>query len=159
MLKINLKELVEQMDFMHDEWSYFVKKTTGKIISVQDRYLSSADDTEEELAIEILKWERDEIKVAEDILRNFGDYIPLPDKYLWDEYSIMEKFSENFPDGHISECLCISISGKGAFRRFKDTINRHGIAEKWYLFKETALTEFAKKWCKENELEWTEDTK
>jgi hypothetical protein len=39
MNKVNLKDLAEEMDFMLDEWSHFVNRKTGEIISIEDRYL------------------------------------------------------------------------------------------------------------------------
>jgi ornithine cyclodeaminase/alanine dehydrogenase-like protein (mu-crystallin family) len=87
---LSLKNLVEQMQMLTDEWSQFVN-SSGEI----------------------------------------------------GEYSIMEEFSENYPDAHIRDCLCIAISGKGAFRRFKDTVIRFGIQTEWYAYRDAAFLEFA----------------
>jgi len=56
-------------------------------------------------------------------------------------------------DGRLHADLPRAISGRGAFRYFKDTIHRYGVAEKWYAFKEEALKEIAREWCKDNGLE------
>jgi len=42
--------------------------------------------------------------------------------------------------------LLAAISGRGAFRRFKDVIHRHGVQEAWYAFRTTALEEDAAMW-------------
>jgi len=55
--KVNLKELAGQMDCMMDEWSYFVNRRTGEVISVEDRHLGFAEDPDE-IPERIAAWER-----------------------------------------------------------------------------------------------------
>ena len=152
MKKVNLKELAEQMDFMLDEWSYYLDKSTGEIISIDDRYLGIAEDEDEESAHNLAEWEQNEVKQAVDIINRWQDMIHFPDKRELGEYEMMEEFSENFADAHIRDCLCIAIDGSGAFRRFKNTISRFGIEEQWYAHKDQAMLEFAKQWCEENDI-------
>lgn len=51
--------------------------------------------------------------------------IGLPSKYYIDEHEMMEEFIETVEDVKIYNNLQLSISGKGTFRRFKDTCNRY----------------------------------
>lgn len=152
MKKISLKELAEQMDFMMDEWSYFIDKSTGEIISIDDRHLAIAENPDDEPTFKLAEWEYDEVRKAEAVLEKWQDMLPFPDKRDLDEYGMMEEFSENYPDAHIRDCLCIAIDGSGAFRRFKNTINRFDIEDQWYAYKDQAVLKFAEKWCKENEI-------
>ncbi|GFH41994.1 hypothetical protein Hs30E_05450 [Lactococcus hodotermopsidis] len=50
--------------------------------------------------------------------------------------------------------LFYEISGRGAFRHFKDKVNLLGIEEKWYAFRDQAYREIAIQWCKENHLSY-----
>lgn len=59
------------------------------------------------------------------------------------EYGMMEDFSEAYPDEHVCDCLCVAISGRGAFRRVQDTLIRFGAAERWYAFRDAKMLEFA----------------
>ena len=61
--KVNLKELAEQMDAMMNEWSYFVNKDTGEIITISNEYLAYAEEPEDTPA-HLLDWEREEIRQA-----------------------------------------------------------------------------------------------
>ena len=54
----------------------------------------------------------------------------------------------------MSEILFQSIKGKGAFRRFKNTLERFALVDQWYEFKEKKLREFVEFWCEENEIEF-----
>jgi hypothetical protein len=148
--KVNLKELSEEMDSMLDEWSYYLDKASGKTVSVDDRYLSIAEDGDEDAVRGLSDWERDEVKLAADIIERGEDMLPLPDKRELGQYGMMEEFSENYPDARIRECLCTAIDGSGAFRRFKNAVRRFGIEEEWYAHRDKAMLEFARKWCEEN---------
>ena len=152
MKKVNLKELAEQMDFMLDEWRYYLDRSTGEIISIDERYLGIAEDEDEESVLRLTEWEQDEVKQATDIINRWQDMLHFPDKRELGEYATMEEFSEGFADAHIRDCLCIAIDGSGAFRRFKNTINRFGIEDQWYTYKDQAMLEFARKWCEENNI-------
>jgi hypothetical protein len=144
--KVNLKELAEQMDFMMDEWSYFVNKRTGEIISVEDRHLGFAEDPDK-IPESIAAWERDAIDQAVKLLENWDDLLCFPGKYNLNEYGMMEDFIRTVKDPHIRHCLDIAIEGRGAFRRFKDTAERFGAIDDWFDFKEKKLIADSKEWC------------
>jgi hypothetical protein len=71
------------------------------------------------------------------------DYIPLPSKFEIHEWSIMERFAQSLTNAAISDELHATLHGRGAFRRFKDSVHRLGIADEWYRFREAALEEIA----------------
>lgn len=150
--KISLKELAEQMDFMLDEWSYYLDKSNGKIVSIDDRYLGIAEDGEEVEIRRLADWEQDEVKQAIDIIDRWQDMLHFPSKRDLGEYEMMEEFSGEYPDAHIRDCLCIAIDGSGAFRRFKNALRRFDIEDQWHEYKNQAMLEFAQKWCEENEI-------
>jgi len=156
MAKIDLKELAEQLDFMFDGWSYFVNRKTGEIISIDDTHLGIAEELDEsdEIPDEFSEWESDAIEQARELLDNWDDMIRLPSKEELREYDMMEDFTESVKDAHIRDCLEISIQGRGAFRRFKDTAIRFGVIDSWYEFKSQALMEYAKEWCEMHDLEF-----
>lgn len=84
------------------------------------------------------------------------DYLPLPTKFDIHEYSIMERFCRSREDDEMRDDLCDAIRGRGAFRRFKDSIHEHGIADDWYKYRDEALREIAIEWCEENGIPYTE---
>lgn len=69
----------------------------------------------------------------------------------------MKDFCLSLDDGEISESLSNAIHGKGAFRYFKDSIHRYGIADQWYKFRDAVIKEIAIEWCEANNIEYTED--
>lgn len=88
----------------------------------------------------------------DEIEDNFDKYLCLPTQYEIDEYSIMEEFAYQYPDSQISNTLKGSLYGKGAFRRFKDTLWRLGIREEWYTYRTNKYRKIAENWCVKNGL-------
>ncbi len=62
----------------------------------------------------------------------------------------MEDFCYSFDDQRIRGDLLDKITGRGAFRRFKDVIHFLGIEDEWYRFREDALRRIARDWLEEN---------
>lgn len=154
MNKVNLRELAGQFDMIMDDWRYFVNRRTGEIVSVNQEYLGIAEEAEDADIANLQEWEQEEVREARELLEKWDDLVPFPDKYELNEYEMMEDFIETVKDEHIRDCLSIAINGRGAFRRFKDTVNRFGVETAWYDFKEQALLAFARDWCENNELKY-----
>jgi hypothetical protein len=74
-------------------------------------------------------------------------YLQLPDRFAIHAYQIMERFCLSVEDADIRGDLCDAIRGRGAFRRFKDSVQAYGIAAAWYRYRDTALREIAVAWC------------
>lgn len=64
----------------------------------------------------------------------------------------MEDFIDEIDNEEIKDELYESIRGKGAFRRFKDTIYNLNVKNSWYDFKAHALKKIAIEWCEENDI-------
>ena len=81
-------------------------------------------------------------------------FLPFPTKYENHEYSIMESFVDYLPPGKIKSELSGAIRGKGAFRRFKQSIRFHGIDQLWYDYQANAYRDLAERWCRDNGLDY-----
>ena len=81
-----------------------------------------------------------------------GDYIRLPTQYEIHEYEMMEDFTEQYPDKKTEIALLNALHGRGAFRRFKDTLIYLGIREEWFTFRNREYREVAERWCMDNRL-------
>ncbi len=98
------------------------------------------------------------VKYDDDIDEEMGDNcIMLPSVYQINEYSIMRQFIETIEDVTLYNQLIISIQGKGAFRRFKDTCINYNIIDKWYKFKEKEYKKIAINWCLGNDIKYIDD--
>lgn len=75
------------------------------------------------------------------------NFFALPTHYDIDEYSMMEHFTFSLNDERHKENLSIALQGKGAFRRFKDTVIYLGIVDNWYQYRDKQYKEFILEWC------------
>ncbi|AEF94660.1 hypothetical protein Desca_1813 [Desulfotomaculum nigrificans CO-1-SRB] len=157
MKSVKLNDIVEKLDFYMDGWKLYYNKRTGKFVEIQEEYLRVAEELDEEDIVGYRDWEQEVIKEAIDIIENWDDYIKLLDKYEVDEYRIMENFCYSIEDERLSNKLCNAISGRGAFRRFKDAIIRYNLEDSWYSYKHKALCEVAKDWCEANDIPFVEE--
>jgi len=83
-------------------------------------------------------------------------FIPLPSKYDLNDYEIMEDFSVSVDDPAKRNILLTAISGKGAFRLFRHSIEKLGAEDEWYAFKNAAYREIAREWCVKHGLKYSE---
>ena len=136
MKKIDLKDVAEEFEMISSDTSLFYNKTTGEFNFYCDFYGAENEDYE--------KFEEE-------------DWIAAPDQQDINEYRIMEDFIETITNPRKNELLSVAIEGKGAFRRFKDTLHRVDLTDEWYDFKHKAFVEIAREWCKENDIEYIGD--
>lgn len=155
---VKLSDIIDSISFQTDEASYYLNRETGDVIFVTDQEFGAAEEENDSLK-ELYGLEDEQIAIANDILADDlqQKYIPLPGKFDIHEYGIIEQFCLSIGDKDISDSLCRTIKGRGAFRRFKDAIYQHGVAGDWYEYRDNAMKSIAMDWCKENAIEYTED--
>lgn len=78
-------------------------------------------------------------------------------RYEIDEYHIMEDFCSSLEDEGLKEDLLYAIEGRGAFRRFRDSIHRRGIEKDWYQYRDGRLEEIAIDWLEAKGIPFTRD--
>ena len=151
--QVKLKDLIEGLEFLTEEGSSSLNTTTGEVVYVTTEELGAA---EEEAPLEDFpEWQHDAIRIAGEILAT-DHYLPLPDRFEINEYQIMERFCLSVDNEDMRDDLCDALRGRGAFRRFKDRIQAHGIAEAWFRYRDAALREIAMAWCEAHGLQYTQ---
>jgi hypothetical protein len=152
-MPVKISDLIDEMDLQFDETFHYLNKETGAFVMVSAEILSIAEESDEDDDFSgYPDWQKEEILGAIDIIDNWDKYVELPSKYEINEYNIMEEFCLSLNDEQIGDRLLSAIRGKGAFRRFKDSIIRLGLGEKWYGFHWEALQEIAVEWCEDNDI-------
>ncbi|MFZ2301127.1 MAG: UPF0158 family protein [Gallionella sp.] len=91
---------------------------------------------------------------ARAFLNHEDDYIPLPSKYEFLEYNVMEEFIHSLPIEAQRDELLFLIKGKGAFARFKHGLERFLLLDEWYKYRDQALSALAEDWCRDNGIEF-----
>lgn len=156
-IKVNLDDIITGMELQMDEMSSYLNKETGEVSTVMEqefRYVEEEDDS----LISLYGLVEEGIEKARDILMDDEGikYIALPSKFEINEWEIMKQFCLSVDDKNISQSLMDAIHGRGAFRYFKDSIQRYGIDDQWYKFRGDAIKKIAIEWCETNDIEYTE---
>ena len=133
---INLDIIVEALEMTDNETEFFFdreKNDTVMLSQYSDDYQQVSDMIDED----------------ED-----DRFIRLPSQREINEYGMMEEFVSNVRNDSQRAALEIALSGRGAFRRFKDTVIRFGIEKNWYAFRDKEYLRVAREWCVENDVEY-----
>ena len=123
---LDLNEAAESFEMINSDNQLFYNIETGEFDVYIDPIFSGIEDDE---------------KFEEDY------WVTAPNQRDLDEYRIMEDFAESVSDLRKNELLYVALQGRGAFRRFKDTLYLVELVDEWYAFKHRAFVEIAKEWC------------
>lgn len=153
---VSLKDIVQEMQIISETMTIYFQRSTGKFLVVTDEYICAAES--DAPLDDCPEWEQIIIRETAEFLgcEYNGDNVPLPSRYDIHEYAIMERFCFTVDNPKITNDLCRCLSGKRAFRRFKDALLRHGIEKNWYAYKDVAYKEIAREWCEEHAISWRE---
>ena len=142
-ITIPLKLVTDAIEMTVDEWNQYLDIETMEVVSLPEDLYDEEDQEMAELVDE--GWNT--------------RFFALPSKYDIHEYSIMESFIWDLPEGQMQDYLANAIRGRGAFRRFKDGIQRYGIEQTWYAYQEEAYRRIAREWCEDHDFLYKEDRK
>ena len=149
-MTVYIEDLINAIDWSDDA---VVNTKTGAILMLGDqaesmiRRFETSDRSNPDVMFEGLGWRDDELA---NYVLNEDDYIALPSQYDVHEYHLMERFIERVENEEKRDTLWMAIDGKGAFRRFENTLDRYGMLNDWWNFKEQHILEMAKAWCAKN---------
>jgi len=119
-MKVNLLDVIDAIDTINEDETYFY--------SIQDEEIVyTLDDGEDE-----------------------EFFIPLPTKQEVNDYQNMVNFTETIEDDKKRDWFENAIHGKGAFRRFRATLERFGMETEWYDYLEACHRELAIEWCEQH---------
>ena len=134
-MKVKLSDIIDAIEMANQYSESFLDRKTGEIVWISE--MARTSDEQEE---------------AYEQLDEHGFY-RLPSTFDIREYDMMEEFIYSLPEP-LQNKLEQVIRGKGAFRRFKNTIRYLGIEDEWYQYQASEYKRKAIEWCEENELEY-----
>jgi hypothetical protein len=144
---VSLHDVVTEMDVFSDEHTAYINRRTGELITVTHEELALAEDPD--AAQEAPQWQQDLLLKAREVIES-EDFLPLPSKFEMHEWAIMERFARSVSDPAENDELLDALHGRGAFRRFKDALQRLELTEEWYRHREAALEEIAAEFLEAN---------
>lgn len=138
-MKVKLETVIEAIEMADDTSRGFLNLDTMEIVWLNDYFDSKENE-----------------RLSEEIDNHFDRYLALPTQWDVHEYSIMEDFIDSLEDAVTQNKLYRAIRGRGAFRRFKDTVYYLGIEKEWFKYRDEAIENIARRWCNENKIDYEE---
>jgi hypothetical protein len=135
------------MDLPSDDWTAYINRRTGELVTATDEDESAIED--ETSDDDLPKWQAEHLLRVREALAS-EDFLPLPSKFDINEYSIMERFCRQVTNAKARASLLQAIQGSGAFRRFRALAQKCGLIDEWHAFRDSALEEFAADWLDVN---------
>jgi uncharacterized protein len=167
-LRINFDEVQKAMeDISRDSFDYYLNLKTGEVMTFSEEILNEirsrlypddSDEIEDNIEYMELDWEpelpgwmEDEIELVLDILLDEnGQYVRIPERKSSLAFTSMAAFAGTVEDPALAEELLHCLDGKGAFRKFKDTLmNRPRERKKWHGYNAKAMREEITEWLSE----------
>ncbi|MCP5040463.1 MAG: hypothetical protein GY944_05490 [bacterium] len=139
---VSLEDIVGAMDLPNQEWESFLDPELGEIITVTEDDRSALEDPEPDL---LPDWQRELLPKIRKAVES-DSCVRLPTSFDIHEWSIMERFSHTVGDTSAQGELLESIHRSGAFRAFRRTLDRLGLREQWYAYRQAGLEQIARDW-------------
>ena len=137
-MKVNLKVVIECIEFENENLNHFYNKNTGIII-----YKESSED-----------WERELIEYLYDLENNPQDYIKLPKTDEINELNMMIDFCNSFSDFSIHDIINKNINDIKKIIEMKKIIQVKNLLSEWYDYREQSEKQIAIDWCNHNNIEY-----
>jgi hypothetical protein len=139
-LPVDLQAVIDEMDVLSDELTAYINRKTGELFTVTEEDVLSLEAKGN--GLDVPEWQAEILPKIKEVLES-EDFFELPDKFEIHEYSIMEQFCLGVANARLRDALSDAIRGRGAFRRFKDLMHRHGFADDWYAYRNAAFGKIA----------------
>ena len=150
-MKVNLNDVVECIEFEGELLTHYYNKKTGIIIYIEDSRTATYKSEDINNIENFEEWERELINSLYDFKKNPDDYIQLPTHDDIDEHGMMIEFSNKIED---SEVRNIILANENSVRELRNAIEKAGLTNQWYDYRESVERDLAIKWCNDNNIEY-----
>lgn len=151
---VSLRGVVGELEDLASECTIYMNRDTGEFYLIADELAEMVDD--DDGAGELLGWAGDEAPMVREVLDS-DVWLALPSSFDVHEWAIMDEYGRSLEDPALRDEIGDAIRGRGAFRMFRATVERHGLREGWERFRTQALTSIAEAWLEENGIAYAHD--
>jgi len=170
-LNVDLGELIYAFDDASWEMSHYLDLETGQVVMITqetrwelERIYEEEYDPDAEQPFDLAEvlrqrdlpeWRQQALLEADRVEAEYHSrYIGVPDADSHEGYRDMEAFIATVEDARLQDRLWRAISGRGAFRYFKDVLADHPRErERWFAFKDAQLDERVLDWLESEGIE------
>lgn len=145
---LSLRDIVDAIESQSNEGAAYLNPETGEIVQVSEDELALVEEgaADEDLP----QWQREAMPKIREALES-DRFLVLPDRFEVHEWAIMERFSQQ-QNPHARQTLLDAVRGSGAFRHFRGAVERLGLLDAWYRYRNDAIEQTARDWLEEHKL-------
>lgn len=149
MRKINLEDIVNELELISDDGNSFFDKSTGQLFHISTRELEYAESGKE-INPFLYKWQIEKINTVREMLKS-NQYIQLPTKNEINEHGLMINFLRNYPNQKLKdEVANLEQDNNINYWQLRNVILQYNIGDEWYRYKREAFKKIAIDWCDKN---------
>ena len=137
-IPVRLKDVLDAIEPLSDQWTAYLHRRHGEIVGFTEEEALMAEEDDDEDAPD---WIRDQLPRIREAATS-DDYIRLPGVFEFNEHAVVRDFCFGQDDG-VRQALLDAFRGRGAFRRFKDTVQQLDLDGRWYAHRDQALQTLA----------------
>ena len=170
-VKVDLSELEFVFEDASPEAAHYLDLETGQVVRTTGEIRREMEDIHAQMYGEgdeptmsfeealqqrdLPDWMKDELRVADQIEIGYGKrFICVPEADSHEGYRDMEDFVDTLQGRGLQERLWQAIRGRGAFRRFKDTLLKHAQErERWFEFRDARQRQRVLDWLESEGIE------
>jgi len=141
-LPVPIELVVDELEMLEQGMLTYVHRKTGELVTFTEEMLDLAHREDDEVFEDEWGEEHSPDQLRE--ILDSADWVALPDAFAIHEWEIMRAFAGTLEDTRRSEELQGALQGKGAFRAFKDIVNRYGLQDPWLDYKRQAFEKIAR---------------
>jgi hypothetical protein len=145
---VSLLRIAEDLEALDHDAVLFLDLQTGATHTLSTRHFFDGETMVELADGEF--FDREEMDVSDRFAR-------MPDRRDVDDYRVMVRFCATIPDLVQRRMVEAALEGKGAFRRFRETVARIDRLEAWYAFRTAACAEVVRRLLEREEIPFEDD--
>ncbi|MBN1876570.1 MAG: hypothetical protein JXA33_20260 [Anaerolineae bacterium] len=174
-IDVDLEALIAAFEYASDEVDYYLDLETGHVLMVtretrweleaiyEEFYDPETDEDFDLTAVlnqrNLPEWRKQALLEADRVEEYYiTRYIDIPQTYTGDSYADMQSFIRTIEDKPLRQHLWELLSGRGAFRRFKDTLLAFpDERNRWFSFSSERARQRALNWLATQQIQVIQD--
>jgi hypothetical protein len=154
---VRLDEILQAME-MPPEWESFINPETGEIVTISEDDRIVLDREEDGEAVDVPAWQGESTARIRRVLDS-GRALALPDSFDVHEWDLMRRFANSVEDADARDETLRAIHGTGAFRLFRMTVDRLGLRDAWFRYRDDSMRDLARAWLEEHGIAYVEEVR
>ncbi len=148
---VKVSDVVAAMD-VDEGWAAYIHRQTGETVRLSPEDQEFLDAVDDEGAAQ------GRLTLSPAKLREIADsedFLPLPDRYEFDEPAVMAEFARSAEDPALRDALNAALRANQPGRRFLEAAGAGGVLGEWRSFRDEVLTEIAARFLTAHEIAHT----